>query len=60
VADGDGITVGSTLTMPVRQRSLSATRALVEQLLPTSTVTVRPPGLDDVYLRLTGNEIAAA
>jgi hypothetical protein len=33
---------------------------LVEQLLPTSTLTVRPPGLDDVYLRLTGNEIAAA
>jgi ABC-2 type transport system ATP-binding protein len=60
VTDGDGIVVGSTLTMPVRHRSLSATRALVEQLLPTSTLTVRPPGLDDVYLRLTGNEIAAA
>jgi ABC-2 type transport system ATP-binding protein len=60
VTDGDGIVVGSTLTMPVRRRSLSATRALVEQLLPTSTLTVRPPGLDDVYLRLTGNEIAAA
>jgi ABC-2 type transport system ATP-binding protein len=60
VTDGDGIVVGSTLTTPVRHRSLSATRALVEQLLPTSTLTVRPPGLDDVYLRLTGNEIAAA
>ena len=59
LADGDAIAVGATLTMPVRERSVSATRALVEQLLPTSTITVRPPGLDDVYLRLTGDAVAA-
>ena len=57
--DGDAIAIGATLTMPVRGRSVSATRALVEQLLPTSTITVRPPGLDDVYLRLTGDAVAA-
>ena len=60
LADGDGLAVGATLTFPVRQRSVAATRALVEQLLPTSSITVRPPGLDDVYLRLTGDDVAAA
>ena len=59
LADTDAIAIGTTVTMPLRDRSLSATRALVEQLLPTSTVTVRPPGLDDVYLRLTGDAVAA-
>ena len=59
LADGDAIAIGATLTMPVRGRSVSATRAHVEQLLPTSTITVRPPGLDDVYLRLTGDAVAA-
>ena len=59
LADTDAIAVGATITIPVRERSLSSTRALVEQLLPTSTVSVRPPGLDDVYLRLTGDDVAA-
>ena len=60
LADGDALAVGATLTIPVRQRSVGQTRALVEQLLPTSSITVRPPGLDDVYLRLTGDDVAAA
>ena len=60
LADGDAIAVGTTLTMPVRDRSVGDTRSLIEQLLPTSTVTVRPPGLDDVYLRLTGDAARAA
>ena len=59
LADTDGIAVGATITLPLRERPLSTTRALVEQLLPTSIVTVRPPGLDDVYLRLTGDAVAA-
>ena len=59
LAGTDAIAVGTTITMPLHERSLSSTRAHVEQLLPTSTVTVRPPGLDDVYLRLTGDEVAA-
>jgi len=59
LADTDAIAVGATVTIPLRERSPSTARALVEQLLPTSTVTVRPPGLDDVYLRLTGDAVAA-
>jgi ABC-2 type transport system ATP-binding protein len=59
LADADTIAVGATITIPLRERSLTSTQALVEQSLPTSTVTVRPPGLDDVYLRLTGDPAAA-
>jgi hypothetical protein len=37
-----------------------AVGAVTDLGLSTSTITTRPPTLDDVYLRLTGGRLAAA
>jgi ABC-2 type transport system ATP-binding protein len=60
VADEDSLAVGSTLTFPVRGRSADAVLTAVRQtgIVATATST-RPPTLDDVYLRLTGDTLAA-
>jgi ABC-2 type transport system ATP-binding protein len=60
VADDDAFAVGSTLTIPVRRQTAEAvlTAAREVGLTPTATST-RPPTLDDVYLRLTGDTLAA-
>jgi len=59
VAGVDAFTLGSTIYLPLATASAPRTRALVEQLLPTSTMLTRPPTLDDVYLHLTGDALAA-
>ena len=58
IAGVDAFVVGNTITIPIRdQRNVAAAIAALE--LPTSATTTRPPNLDDVYLRLTGDRIAA-
>jgi hypothetical protein len=60
IAGNDAFALGATLTIPVRGRSADDTLAAVRAtgLEPTATST-RPPTLDDVYLRLTGDTLAA-
>jgi len=54
---GDAFVVGNTITIPIRDRRTVASIAALG--LPTIATTTRPPTLDDVYLRLTGDRIAA-
>jgi ABC-2 type transport system ATP-binding protein len=58
IAGVDAFVVGNTITIPIRdQRNVAAAISALQ--LPTSATTTRPPNLDDVYLRLTGDRIAA-
>jgi ABC-2 type transport system ATP-binding protein len=56
-ADG-AFAVGSTVTLPVRDGAGSIT-AIRDAGLATASISTRRPTLDDVYLRLTGDRIAA-
>jgi ABC-2 type transport system ATP-binding protein len=61
IAGDDAFAVGSTLTIPMRNGSttnaLTAIRALD---LGITAISTRPPSLDDVYLRVTGERFGAA
>jgi ABC-2 type transport system ATP-binding protein len=60
VANDDAFAVGATLTIPVRTQNADAVLASVRDLdVPISATSSRPPTLDDVYLRLTGDTLAA-
>jgi len=60
LADGDAFAVGSTLTVPVRNRPARDTVAALTGLgIHAEAVTTRKPTLDDVYLQLTGSKLAA-
>ena len=60
VAGDDAFAVGATLTIPVRGRSADAVLTAVREIgLTTTATSTRPPTLDDVYLRLTGDTLAA-
>ena len=59
LAGDDALVVGRTVTVPVRGRERDLTGVLAALDLPTIAVTTRVPHLDDVYLRLTGESIAA-
>jgi ABC-2 type transport system ATP-binding protein len=61
VAGSTAFAVGSTLTVPLVERTAAATLAEIELLrLPVTSVSTRRPSLDDVYLRLTGGRLAEA
>jgi ABC-2 type transport system ATP-binding protein len=61
IAGGDAFSVGSTLTVPLHDRSSTdAVAALAALELRTSSISTRTPTLDDVYLRLTGGRLAEA
>jgi ABC-2 type transport system ATP-binding protein len=61
IASADSFTVGSTLTIALDGRPAGeAITAIGDSSLRASGFTTRPPTLDDVYLRLTGAEIAQA
>jgi ABC-2 type transport system ATP-binding protein len=61
IADGDSFAVGSTVTVPLHDRSAAeAIASIGEADLRASGITTRTPTLDDVYLRLTGNRLADA
>src|SRR5919109_1523000 len=61
IAAEDAFTLGSTLTVPLHERTgAQAIAALKGLALPTVAVGTREPTLDDVYLRLTGDRLAEA
>ena len=61
IAAEDAFTLGSTLTVPLHERTGAQAIAALEGLaLPTTAVSTREPTLDDVYLRLTGDRLAEA
>jgi ABC-2 type transport system ATP-binding protein len=60
IAGEDAFAVGSTLTIPLRDDSArEALDAIADLGLATTAIGSRPPTLDDVYLRLTGDRLAA-
>jgi ABC-2 type transport system ATP-binding protein len=60
IADSGAFAVGATLTIPVHGRSAADVVAAISGIdLMTRAMTTRAPTLDDVYLRLTGDRIAA-
>jgi ABC-2 type transport system ATP-binding protein len=61
IAAGDAFVVGSTLTVPLNDATPADVIAAINQAgLATSAISSRQPTLDDVYLRLTGADLAAA
>jgi ABC-2 type transport system ATP-binding protein len=60
VAGDDAFTVGATLTVPLHDRAANEVlHHLTDMQVSTSAVTTRQPTLDDVYLQLTGDQLAA-
>ena len=61
IAGDDAFTVGSTLTVPLHEHTATAAVAAIhDSRIPVAALATRRPTLDDVYLRLTGDRIAAA
>src|SRR2546428_6434523 len=61
IVDGDGFAVGSTLTLPLHERSAAEAIAAIDRIgLAASSISTRQPTLDDVYLRLTGGRLHEA
>jgi ABC-2 type transport system ATP-binding protein len=61
LAAAESYVVGSTLTVPLGHATAGdALAALDSAGVPTGAISTRRPTLDDVYLRLTGDELAAA
>ena len=61
IADGDSFTVGSTVTVPLHDRTAADAVAAIGALdLAPAAISTRRPTLDDVYLRLTGGRLAEA
>src|ERR671935_428974 len=60
VAGRDAFAVGSRLTVPLHDTSSGETIAAIHELGFAGAISAREPTLDDVYLRLTGDSLAAA
>ena len=60
VAGDDAFAVGTRLTVPLRGARSRDAVAAIDELGVAAAVAVRRPTLDDVYLRLTGDSLAAA
>jgi ABC-2 type transport system ATP-binding protein len=60
IARDDAFGVGATLTIPLHGTSAADAVARISALgLATTGISARPPTLDDVFLRLTGDRLAA-
>jgi ABC-2 type transport system ATP-binding protein len=60
VAGDDALAVGTTVTIPLRGVTADAALAVVREIgIATTATMTRSPTLDDVYLRLTGDPLAA-
>ena len=60
VAGSDAFAVGARLTVPLHERTAAEAIAALQALdVRASELSSRAPTLDDVYLRLTGDRIAA-
>jgi ABC-2 type transport system ATP-binding protein len=61
IAAADAYVVGSTVTVPLHDATAGdAIGAINRAGLAASSINTRRPTLDDVYLRLTGEDLAAA
>jgi ABC-2 type transport system ATP-binding protein len=60
IAGEDAFTVGATLTVPLHSVSAAEAVSAINELGIASAISTREPSLDDVYLRLTGDRLAAA
>jgi ABC-2 type transport system ATP-binding protein len=60
IAGRDAFAVGSRLTVPLHGTSPGDAIAAIHQLGLTGAISAREPTLDDVYLQLTGDSLAAA
>ena len=61
IADEQAFAVGGTLTIPMRNGDAPRAVAAIRELgIGATAISTRPPSLDDVYLRLTGDRIALA
>ena len=61
VAGADAFDVGATITIPLHERAAADTIAAIEAAsVRTTSITSRTSTLDDVYLRLTGGQLAGA
>jgi ABC-2 type transport system ATP-binding protein len=60
IAADDAFSVGSTLTVPLRDVSAREAIATINDLGLATAISAREPTLDDVYLRLTGDRLAPA
>ena len=60
VAGNDAFAIGSTLTVPLHDRSARQSMDAIERAgVGIGAITARAPTLDDVYLQLTGESLAA-
>jgi ABC-2 type transport system ATP-binding protein len=60
VADDRAFALGTTVTLPLNGRNVDdALAAMTDLRVATAAVSTRLPTLDDVYLRLTGDRLAA-
>jgi ABC-2 type transport system ATP-binding protein len=60
VAGADAFAVGSHLTVPLHDASWQHAIATIHDLGLAGAISAREPTLDDVYLQLTGDSLAAA
>jgi ABC-2 type transport system ATP-binding protein len=60
VAGEDAFAVGSRVTVPLHEHSSGEAIAAIHELGLAGAISAREPTLDDVYLRLTGDSLAAA
>jgi ABC-2 type transport system ATP-binding protein len=60
VARDDAFAVGSRVTVPLHDASSREAIAAIHDLRLGGAISARRPTLDDVYLRLTGDSLAAA
>jgi ABC-2 type transport system ATP-binding protein len=60
IAGDEAFAVGATLTIPLGNTSSGEAIATVNDLGIATSISTRQPTLDDVYLRLTGDRLAAA
>jgi ABC-2 type transport system ATP-binding protein len=60
VAGRDAFVVGSRLTVPLHETTSGDAIAAIHDLGFAGAISARRPTLDDVYLRLTGDSLAAA
>ena len=59
IAGPDAFAVGSTLTVPLHRVTAAGAISVVDELRLATAAGTRRPTLDDVYLRLTGDRLAA-
>src|SRR5436309_11737894 len=60
IAGEDAFAVGPRLTLPLHDASSQEAIAAIHELGLGGAISAREPTLDDVYLRLTGDSLAAA